>query len=80
MNKKKSSSQVAKLAARTLQKHNSSESAKKLAGSVLSQVNGKKQTGSEMEDFASSVLKSNKYSADTKSLAGSVLAQSNKKR
>ena len=80
MNKKTSSKKSAKLASETLRNSNSSATAKKLAGSVLSQVNGKNQTGAKMEDIASSVLKSNKYNSDTKSLAGSVLSQSNKKR
>ncbi len=80
MNSKESSKGISSLAAKTLQDSNSSKTAKKLAGSVLSQVNKKNQTGSELEDFASSVLKSKKYNEETKSLAGSVLSQSNRKR
>ena len=80
MNTKKTSKKIASLAAQTLQDNNTSITARKLAGSVLSQVNQKNQTGSEMEDYASSVLKSNKYNNETKSLAGSILSQSNKRR
>lgn len=80
MNKKKSSPKIASLASKTLTNNQSSATAKKLAGSVLSQSKSKNQTGAEMEEYASSVLKSNKYNADTKKLAGSVLSQSNKKR
>ena len=80
MNKKQSSRNIASLAAKTLNDNQSSATAKKLAGSVLSQTKSRNQTGSIMEDFASSVLKSKKYSSKTKSLAGSVLSQSNKKR
>jgi hypothetical protein len=79
-NKKKTSKNVASLAAKILNDPNSSKIAKELAGSALSQVNRTNQTGSEMEDKASRVLKSNKYSEDTKSLAASVLSQSNKGR
>ena len=80
MNKKTSSIEAAKLASKTLLSNQSSMTAKKLAGSVLSQVNKGNQTGAKMEDFASSILKSNKYNTNTKTLAGSVLSQSNKKR
>ena len=79
-NKKKTSSQIASLAAKTLKDTNASKIAKELAGSALSQAVRRNQTGSEMEDKASRVLQSNKYSDDTKSLAASVLSQSNKKR
>lgn len=79
-NKKKTSSKIASLAAKTLNDPNASKIAKELAGSALSQSDKSKQTGSEMEDKASKVLQSNKYSEDTKSLAASVLSQSNKKR
>lgn len=79
-NKKKTSDNLASKAAKILSDKNSSATAKKLAGSALSQSNSDKQTGSELEDFASKVLKSPKYNDDTKSLAGSVLSQSNKSR
>ena len=71
---------MSKLAAQTLNDQKSSITAKKLAGSVLSQSNGKHQTGAQIEDLASSVLISKKYNLNTKSLAGSALSQSNKKR
>ncbi|QXM05720.1 hypothetical protein [Crassaminicella indica] len=80
INKKQTSSKIVKLASDTLRNPNSSQTAKKLAGSAMSQYNTSKQTGPTMEDFASKVLKSSKYSDDTKSLAGAVLSQSNKRR
>ncbi|SIS90598.1 hypothetical protein [Phaeovulum vinaykumarii] len=80
INRKGTSSQVASLAADTLFKPGSSQVARKLAGSVLSQSRTDRQTGAEMEDLASKVLRSNRYSDKTKALAGSVLSQSNKKR
>lgn len=79
-NTKKTSKNVASKAAQTLTDPNASKTAKKLAGSALSQKGTSKQTGADMEDFASKVLQSDKYSKDTKELAGSVLSQSNKKR
>lgn len=80
LNKKKTSQEVALLAAKTLKDKNASSTAKKLAGSALAQSNSKKQTGAELEDLASKVLKSLKYSDDTKTLAASVLSQANKER
>jgi len=80
MNKKQTSNKIASLASQTLKNPNVSQTAKKLAGSALSQHDTNKQTGASMEDFASKVLQSSKYNADTKSLAGAVLSQSNKKR
>ncbi len=79
-NKKESSDEVTKLAVATLRNEHASETAKSLAGSVLSQSSSGKQTGADMEDLASRVLQSDKYSEDTKTLAGSVLSQSNKNR
>lgn len=79
-NKKQSSKNVSSLASQVLLDNKSSETAKKLAGSVLSQFKTKRQTGSELEDLASKVLKSDKYNEDTKTLAGSVLSQANKER
>lgn len=79
-NKKKTSNDVASLASKVLSDPNASETAKKLAGSALSQKDKTKQTGAELEDLASKVLKSEKYNDTTKELAGSVLSQSNKKR
>lgn len=80
INHKQSSSQIASLASRTLSNTNSSETAKQLAASVLSQASSAKQTGKDMEAKASAVLQSSKYSQETKALAGSVLSQSNKNR
>lgn len=80
MNNKKTSNEVATQASKTLRDPNSSEIAKSLAASALSQSNSKKQTGKELETKASNVLKSNKYSDDTKGLAASLVSQSNKDR
>jgi len=71
---------MASLAAKILADEQSSATAKRLAGSVLSQATKGHETGSELEDLASRVLNSDKYAEDTKRLAGSVLSQSNKKR
>lgn len=79
-NSKQSSPKVAKLASETLQNKGSSQVAKQLAASVLSQSSTGKQTGAVMETTASKVLSSDKYSDDTKTLAASVLAQANKER
>ena len=79
-NRKGTSNKVASLAADTLFKPGSSQIARWLAGSALSQSNTNRQTGAEMEDLASKVLRSDRYSEKTKALAGSVLSQSNKKR
>jgi hypothetical protein len=79
-NKKVTSDKIASLAAQVLADKNSSEIAKKLAGSALSQVNKGNETGSKMEDMASKVLKSEKYGAMAKALAASILSQANKKR
>ncbi|OQC54315.1 MAG: hypothetical protein BWX55_00538 [Deltaproteobacteria bacterium ADurb.Bin022] len=79
-NIKNTSSRIASLAAETLKDKNSSDVAKKLAGSALSQTGTTKQTGSALEDIASKVLQSPKYSDETKSLAGAVLSQSVKER
>lgn len=79
-NKKTTSPKIGSLAAKILQSPSSSNIAKELAGSALSQINKKNQTGSEMEDKAARVLTSNKYSDETKSLAASILSQSNKER
>lgn len=77
MANKKSSPSVTKLASETLKDSNSSQIAKQLAGSVLSQANTNNQTSEAMEKKASQVLQSEKYSDATKTLAGSVLSQSN---
>jgi len=79
-NNKKTSATVATKAAKVLNDPNSSATAKKLAGSALSQVNKTNQTGSTLEDLASKVLNSSKYNSDTKQLAGSILSQSEKER
>ena len=80
VNKKRTSPSVASLAAQTLNNSNSSSTAKRLAGSALSQKSTGNQTGAEMEDFASRVMQSPKYNDGTKTLAASVLSQSNKSR
>jgi hypothetical protein len=79
-NNKTTSNKVAIQAAKVLNDPSSSNIAKKLAGSALSQANKGNQTSGEMETIASNVLKSPKYSEQTKDLAASVLSQSNKER
>lgn len=79
-NTKQTSPKVMSKAASILSSNNSSEIAKSLAASLVSQSNTGKQTGSKMEDIASKVLQSDKYNSDTKTLAASVLSQSNKER
>jgi hypothetical protein len=79
-NKKHTSSPIASKASQMLHDKSSSEVAKQLAGSALSQVNKGNETGKAMETIASNVLKSDKYSNSTKALAASVLAQSDKSR
>lgn len=79
-NKKTTSHSIASKAAKVLTDDNASATAKKLAGSALSQVNKGNQTGTEMENLASKVLQSDKYNQLTQQLAASVLSQSNKER
>ena len=79
-NKKTTSVSVASLASKVLNNSQSSATAKKLAGSALSQVNKGNQTGADLESLASRVLQSDKYSDETQKLAASVLSQSNKER
>jgi hypothetical protein len=79
-NKKKTSQNMASQAGKILQNPNSSQTAKKLAASALSQTISEKQTGANLETLASKVIQSSKYSEETKSIAASVLSQSNKER
>jgi len=79
-NSKQTSPRIGKLAAETLQDSRSSQVAKSLAASALSQRSGEKQTGSKMEDVAARVLASDRYADGTKELAASVLSQANKQR
>lgn len=79
-NTKQTSTSIGKLAAETLQDSRSSQVAKSLAASALSQRSGEKQTGSKMEDVAARVLASDRYADGTKELAASVLSQANKQR
>jgi endonuclease III len=79
-NTKHTSSRIAKLASETLQDTHSSQVAKSLAASALSQRSGDRQTGAKMEDVAARVLSSDKYASETKELAASVLVQANKQR
>jgi len=80
VNKKVTSDKIATIASKVLTNSNSSEIAKKLADSALSQKTKTHETGKEMETIASKVLKSEKYSDTTKELAASILSQSNKNR
>lgn len=79
-NSKQTSTRIGRLASDTLQSSNSSQMAKSLAASALSQCSGDKQTGAKMEDKAARVLASDRYAKETKELAASVLSQSNKQR
>lgn len=79
-NTKQSSAEMASKAAKILGDDSSSNIAKRLAASVISQSNTAKQTGPKLETTASKVLQSDKYSDATKELAASVLSQSNKER
>ena len=79
-NKKTTSSNIASLASQILKDNQSSTTAKKLAGSALSQVTRGNQTGSKIEELAGKVLSSDKYNNETHKLAASVLSQSNKER
>ena len=79
-NHKKTSPSVASLASKVLHNNQSSEAAKSLAGSALSQVKKGNETGKQMEALASKVLNSEKYNGTSKTLAGTVLSQSDKKR
>ncbi len=65
-NHKKTSPSVGSQAARILSDPNSSNIAKALAASALSQRSPSHQTGASMEDLASRVLDSPKYSQETK--------------
>jgi hypothetical protein len=79
-NTKQTSTRIGRLASATLQSGNSSQVAKSLAASALSQRSGVRQTGATMEDTAARVLASDRYSKTTKELAASVLSQANKQR
>lgn len=77
---KQTSPSIASLASQLLADPNSSEIAKKLAGSALSQVDPTKQTGAELETLASKALQDGRVSETTQALAASILAQANKQR
>lgn len=79
-NTKQTSTRIGRLASETLQSNRSSQVAKSLAASALSQRSGDRQTGAKMEDTAARVLASERYAKDTKALAASVLSQANKQR
>ena len=79
-NTKQTSSRIGRLASETLQSSRSSQVAKSLAASALSQRSGDKQTGAKMEGKAARVLDSNRYARETKELAASILSQVNKRR
>jgi hypothetical protein len=79
-NTKQTSTRIGRLASETLQRTSSSQVAKSLAASALSQRSGDRQTGAKLEDTAARVLASDRYAKDTKELAASVLSQANKQR
>lgn len=80
VNKKITSDKIAKTASKVLTNPNSSEIAKKIAGSALSQKTKTHETSKKMGSIASKVLKSQKYNEITKELAASILSQSDKKK
>lgn len=77
---KTSSKDIISLASEILKDPKSSGTAKKLAGSVLSQAREGAVSSDELSSLASMVLNSDKYSETTKSLAGSVLSQAEKSK
>lgn len=79
-NLKRTSKEVASMAAKFLSDTNSSKIKKHLSGSVLAQSRTSKQTSKEMESELSAILHSSKYDKDTKTLAGSLLSQSDSSR
>jgi len=79
-NTKKTSSDLASVAAKTLHDPKASAIQKALAGSALSQAGSSNQTSGAMEHLASAALKNPKSAPLTKQLAASVLAQANKER
>lgn len=79
-NTKQTSSRIGRLASEILQSSSSSQVARSLAASALSQRSGDRETGAKMEDVAARVLANNRYAKDTKELAASVLSQANKER
>lgn len=80
INRKQTSREVAREAARVLRSEDASAIQKRLAASLLAQTNTKKETGAEMEEVAGAVLQSDKYSDLTKQLAASTVSQSNRDR
>lgn len=80
VNGRRTSTQVASTAGKTLQSGRSNSLQKSLAGSALRQAGSPAQTGATTEDKASRALNSSKSSAITRTLAGSVVSQSNRKR
>lgn len=79
---RRSSEEMARLAAKVLDSPYSSAVAKQLAGSVLSQYAprdprglGQRRTSAEMASLASQVLRDSNASQVSKELAGSVLSQ-----
>ena len=79
-NIKQTTKNISHLAATTLSDAHSSDIARKLAASLVSQTHTSKQTGAEMEGIASNVLRSEKYSDNTRAMAASLVSQSNKQR
>ena len=68
-NNKQTSPSLASVAGEVLQDSSSSQIARKLAASVLSQTGSNHRTGADMEETAARVLASPKYSDQTRSLA-----------
>lgn len=79
---RRSSEEMAALASKVLNDPTSSQIAKQLAGSVLSQyapqdprARGQRRTSAEMAGLASQVLRDPRSNAISRQLAGSVLSQ-----
>lgn len=79
-NTKKTSPDVATIAAQTLRNPDASDIQKSFAASALAQSRTGKQTGADMEAKAGKALNRESSAATTKILAASLVSQSNKKR
>jgi hypothetical protein len=77
--KKGTASKIAKIAARVLDNPASSEKAKIVAASALTQTKApRERTSAKVASVASEVLQDNRFSDDAKTLAASVLSQRKK--
>lgn len=79
-NNKRTSPDVAHMAAGILRDPKAPAIQKSFAASLVSQANTGNQTGADMESRAGRALQSDKYGDTTKTLAASLVSQSNKAR